>query len=89
MSLRDFGFAARAATLDDASVRAAREAGAQTPAEMRTFLCAQDLYALGYALAETVPPHPPFPLPFLPDLSPRAGVGPDSPSPPPTCCPYP
>jgi len=54
VKLRDFGFASRAALLDDGTLRKAQEAGARSPGEMLAFVAAEDLYAMGYALAETV-----------------------------------
>jgi len=54
VKLRDFGFASRIARLDDETLRAARNAGATAPSEIMAYLATEDIYALGYALAETI-----------------------------------
>eukprot|EP00287_Rhodomonas_sp_CCMP768_P011246 CAMPEP_0196721128 /NCGR_PEP_ID=MMETSP1091-20130531/3771_1 /TAXON_ID=302021 /ORGANISM="Rhodomonas sp., Strain CCMP768" /LENGTH=575 /DNA_ID=CAMNT_0042062529 /DNA_START=9 /DNA_END=1736 /DNA_ORIENTATION=+ len=54
VKLRDFGFASRAALLDDGTLTKAQRAGARTPGELLAFVASEDLYAMGYALAETI-----------------------------------
>jgi len=54
VKMGDFGFASKASQLDDSSVAKAREAGAVTPSETFAFLAAEDVYALGYVLMETI-----------------------------------
>jgi len=54
VKLRDFGFAARIARLDDDTLQEARKAGASTPTQIMNFLATEDIYAMGYALAETI-----------------------------------
>lgn len=54
VKLRDFGFASRISRLDDETLRTAREAGANLPSEIMAYLATEDIYAMGYALAETI-----------------------------------
>jgi len=54
VNIRDFGFAARVAKMDDETLQKAREAGANTPKEIVEFVTSQDIYAMAYALVETV-----------------------------------
>mmetsp|Transcript_21816 Transcript_21816/g.34197 ORF Transcript_21816/g.34197 Transcript_21816/m.34197 type:complete len:281 (-) Transcript_21816:1114-1956(-) len=54
VKLQDFGFASRIAAIDDGTLRKARESGAVTPSQIQTYLVSEDIYAIGYAIAETV-----------------------------------
>eukprot|EP00286_Rhodomonas_abbreviata_P011225 CAMPEP_0181332828 /NCGR_PEP_ID=MMETSP1101-20121128/25326_1 /TAXON_ID=46948 /ORGANISM="Rhodomonas abbreviata, Strain Caron Lab Isolate" /LENGTH=521 /DNA_ID=CAMNT_0023442547 /DNA_START=221 /DNA_END=1786 /DNA_ORIENTATION=+ len=54
VKLRDFGFASRVALLDDSTLKKAQQAGARTPSEIQAFIASEDIYAMGYALAETI-----------------------------------
>eukprot|EP00171_Calliarthron_tuberculosum_P010671 IDg10671t1 len=54
VKIRDLGFAKPVSSLISSELEKARKAGAVTPGEITSFFFAEDIYALGYALAEYI-----------------------------------